>query len=294
MKTSDLGLVLLVVLAAAVYFWGRKPAKVATRAQDLVGYTSISEDGIIELPGLRFALVLEVQAVPLYLRSAQEQAAIWTNFRSLLDSLTLPVTFLVQTRHLDLRGYLEELQAAAAAAATPQLSAYGQRLAAWFRGLAEERRVRELKHYIILRMDASDAGDFASGVPGGELVAGALKKAFPSGTPLSDADARDLARQELENQAAVIIGRLSAMGIRCVPAGAAAEEERRDRPLNRQEVLDMLYAYFNRDMADAITVRDADRLRAFLPTPFSETPARFEEVMAGGAFEEEEPARAAG
>lgn len=295
MKATDAGLILLLVLAAAVYLWGKKPRKPASTAQELVGYTYISPDGIVELPGRRFALVLEVQAVPLYLRSEAEQAAAWLAFRELLNSLTLPVTFLVQTRYVDLRGYLAQLAAAAGQAATPELMAYGWRLVAWLAGLAEGRVVRELRHYIIVRMDVSDLGDFASGVGvGNELVDAAVRK-LARGPNLSDAEARDLARRELQNQAAVIIQHLSRIGVRCAPTcHDPASDRDANRPLNRQEVLDMIYSFFNRDMADVVTVRNADEMAAFSLTPYSETLDLFGEVLGSVPQEAAGPERAAG
>jgi hypothetical protein len=294
MKATDIGLILLVVFLVAVYRWGKKPVKPATRTQDLVSYLSVSPDGIIELPGRRFAMVLEVQAMPFYLKSGYEQAALWLAFRRLIDSLTVPATFLVQTRHVDLRGYLADLARAAEGAATPELAAYGRRFVSWLRTLAEERRVREFRHYIILRVDVSDLGDFASGLTPVEEALEALGRVVSRGasSALSDADARDLARQELENQAVVLIQQLSAMGLRCVPSSVRPGEPQVDRPLNRQEVLDLLHAYFNRDLADAVAVRDADEMRAFLDVPLSAT--LFMEEAVAGVPEDEERSRAAG
>ena len=266
MKATDIGIVLILAVICFIYFKGRKPAKPARTTQDLMNYVSISADGIVELPGREFRLVLEVEPVALGLKSPQEQAAAWLGFRSLLNSLTLPVTFLVQSRHLDLREYLALMGDRARNAPTAELREYGEKLSAWLQDLAEGRKVRDRRHYVIIRMGARDLEDYSSGVSvENEAVNAALKALTRAGGGMSEAEARDLARQELENMAAIVQAGLAALEIQSVR-------------LNRRGVLELVYSTFNRDMANVVSVADADGANMFSLLPQSLTP-HLEEVI---------------
>lgn len=241
--------------AALFLLAGGKNERPPRTAQEFVSYKSLSRDGIIELPGQRFRLVLEVQPINLALKSPEEKQAIWAGFRQMLDSLTLKVSFLVQTRYLDMREYLHQLEQAAAAAATPELMEYGAYL---IRDLAlrSDRNVRDRRYYVIVKYDQDDSYDLGIET-NNQAVNSALARVTRKA--VSDATAREMARQELENTATVIQASLANLGIFSVR-------------LDRAGVLEMLYATFNRDMAPVMRVADADAQEMFSLVQQSSTP----------------------
>ncbi|MHB1418651.1 MAG: hypothetical protein ACYCX4_03550 [Bacillota bacterium] len=253
----------LVLIAAAVILliWRPKQQKAnkrPTSVQELFNFKNISPEGIVELPGSKFRLVLEVQPVNMALKSPGEQQAIWLSYRNLLNSLSLPATFLVQTRFMDLNDYIAELKILNKRAATQELSDYGNHQVEALQGKVETKNIRDKRYYIILRIDTSDMASIESGVVLGnqfvnQLLTGIKKQS------LSEDDARDLAHQEMENMAGVVVSGLSNLGAEA-------------RVLNKSGALEMIYATFNRDMASTARFVDADSAGVLNLSPYSLTP----------------------
>jgi hypothetical protein len=250
---------LLYLLAAGAVFLLLRPSKKKETAQDLLELKEVYPDGLIELPGGKFRLVVEIEPVNLALRSFQEQAAVWAGLRGMVNSLSVPCTFLVQARHLDLRDYLDDYRRRAEDC-PPHIRDYALSLADWLAKEAEGKHLRDRRFYAVLKMDAASAG-----VEGGvqtdnpvvneatRLLSGIGKSKLPPD------ELRRLARDSLFEAAAVIIGSLGGLEI-----GA--------RVLDRREALEMLYATFNRDLAPFASFADADRDGAFSLFPASATP----------------------
>ncbi|RJX17212.1 MAG: hypothetical protein C4575_13650 [Desulforudis sp.] len=251
--------VLLLIAAAGAAAYLLWPKNKAETAQDLISFREIHPDGIIELPDYRFRLVMEVEPVNLALKSAEEQAAIWIGLRSLANSLHLPHTWLVQTRYLDLKDYLDRYRKMGARYGE-HIGGYVGRLADWLESESEGKQQRSRRVFLIIKVDAAAAG-IESGIRTDNPLVNSAIRALGgvSRARLSPDDMRRLARDELYEAASVVRGVLAGLEIR-------------SRVLGRAGALEMLYQTFNRDLAAVARVSDADQDEVFSLFVRSETP----------------------
>lgn len=269
-------LIFFAVVAAGLYylFFGLKKEKKASTSQDLVHYREIYPDGIIELAGLRFRIVIEVEPVNESLKSFKERQSLWLGFRSLIQTINIPYTFKIETRFLDLREYLDSIKNCSDRKST-LLRDYGHELSRWLEKKSENKQNRDRRCYIILKIDSVSKG-IESGVKTGNphlnraisSISGIQKSGLP------EKDLRKMAVDELRGMCGVVRSVLEGMDIV-------------SRQLNKQEVLDMIYSTFNRDLAPYCRLADADRDGVFSLFMASKTPEIFLEGINNGFMEEE-------
>lgn len=262
---------------ACLYFliFGMKKEKKAVTCQDLLSYREIYPDGIIELPGLRFRLVVEVEPVNESLKSFKERQSLWLGFRNLVQTINIPYTLKIETRFLDLRDYLDSIKDCSGKK-IPLLRDYGYELSQWLEKKSENRQNRDRRCYIILKIDSASKGIESGVKTGNPLLNNAISSLSglqKSGIP--ERELRKMAVDELKIMGGVVSSTLEGMDIV-------------SRHLNRQEVLDMIYSTFNRDLAPHFSISDADREEMFSIFMTSDTPQFFLEGMDYEVLEEKD------
>ncbi|HBT19957.1 MAG TPA: hypothetical protein DEA47_01080 [Peptococcaceae bacterium] len=258
MSISDIAL-LAAGIGAAYYFL--RPQEKKTTTQEILDIVSVSEDGIIELSNFNFRLVIEVTPVNMALRSFEEQSAIWAGFRNMLNSLSLPCTFLIQTRHLNVRDYVEKIKNISRNL-PGSFHEYAEDLSLWLTSRAEEKTIRDRRHYLILKTNMNMLNE--EGIRIESEIFDTVLKALSDvkKTKIPPSEIRSLARDQLNEAKSYILGSLSGMGIAA-------------RALNRKDVLDMLYQTFNRDSGPFMT-QDFEEPVLF---PSSKTPEKVLEFL---------------
>ncbi|MFZ5648963.1 MAG: hypothetical protein ACOY30_15235 [Bacillota bacterium] len=256
------------VVIACLYFllFGLKKEKKAVTCQDLLDYRDIYQDGVIELPGLRFRLVIEVEPVNESLKSLKERQSLWLGFRNLVQTINIPYTLKIETRFLDLREYLDSIRECSNKK-PPLLREYGYELYHWLDKKSENKQNRDRRCYIILKVDSASNG-IESGVKTGNPF---LNNALSSLTALqkSSVPEREIRRMtvdEIRVMGGMVVSALEGMDII-------------SRQLNKKEVLDMIYSTFNRDLAPHCRITEADRGEMFSLFMVSKTPEVFLEGM---------------
>ncbi|OPX90836.1 MAG: hypothetical protein A4E53_00816 [Pelotomaculum sp. PtaB.Bin104] len=226
---------LLAAGAGAVYYLLR-PQKKAESTQELLDYVDISQEGIIELTGNKYRLVIEVEPINMALRSLQEQATIWLSFKNLINSLNLPTTFLIQTRYLNLKDYLDWLRSLNHGK-PENIKKLTEEHIEYMQKKTEGKHLRDRRYFIILKIDAASAG-VEGGIQIDNPILDTLVKSIPKtkSARISTEGMRQNAQTELFESASLIRGNLDAMGIHSAV-------------LNKKAVLELLYQTFNRDMA---------------------------------------------
>ncbi|RYD07199.1 hypothetical protein N752_01035 [Desulforamulus aquiferis] len=248
---------------AAVAWYLFKPQKQkAETTQDLVSYKKIYPDGIVELDDLKMRLVIEIEPINMALRSQQEQVAIWSNFRGLMNTMQIPFTMLVMSTYLSMKDYTDGLKAINH---RPQIAQFRDILVNYYNEKAEGKVIRDRRFYIILKIDARAAG-VASGVEIENPILDKLISSLPkvSKSTMDDEELRYIAIDELNETSAIIQGALEGMGIM-------------SRQLNYAQVVDMIYQIYNRDIANIARVKEADESEAFSLFVRSLTPQMFSE-----------------
>lgn len=261
---------------ACLYFllFGLKKEKKAVTCQDLLDYRDIYQDGVIELPGFRFRVVLEVEPVNESLKSFKERQSLWLGFRNLVQTINIPYTFKIETRFLDLRDYLNGIRECSDQKPL-LLKEYGYELFQWLDKKSENKQNRDRRCYIILKIDSA-SNSIESGVKSGNPF---LNNALSSLTALQkssipEKEIRRMAVDELRVMGGLVVSALEGMDII-------------SRQLNKQEVLDMIYGTFNRDLAPYCRINDADREEMFSLFMTSKTPEIFLEGMEYELLEED-------
>jgi len=69
------------------------------------------EDGILRMPGNRYAVILKVSSINLGLKSDAEKDAIIETYKSFLNSLACPIDILIRIREIDVDKYLDDYRA---------------------------------------------------------------------------------------------------------------------------------------------------------------------------------------
>ncbi len=261
-------LLLLIAAGAAIYLlWPRNKAETA---QDLINFKEIHPDGIIELPEYRFRLVMEIEPVNLDLKSRDEQAAIWLGFRSIANSINIPHTYLVQTRYVNLKDYLDRYRRSGARFGE-NIGGYAARLADWLQSESEGKQQRSRRVYLIFKIDAASTGIESGIQTDNPLVNSAIRALGKIGqAKLPPDEMRRLAVDELYEAASIVQGILSGLEIRSYV-------------LDKRGVIEMLYQTFNRDMASSYFLAEADRSEVFSLFARSKTPEIYKTAAASDA-----------
>lgn len=256
-----LDLLLLSAGAGAVYYLF-KPQKKTDSAQELLDFNDIDPSGIIELPGNKYRLVIEVEPINMNLRSIQEQAAIWLGFRNMVNALTIPVTFLIQTRYLNLKNYFDGLQRLNANR-PEKIRNLAMEHIKHLKQKTEGKHLRDRRYFIILKVDAASQG-IESGIQIENQLIDTIVKAIPNPNRqnISPEVARKAATDDLFEMASIIMSSLEAVEIRSMM-------------LNKKQVLEMMYQTFNRDLAPFKSLEDADSMGMFSLFVESRTPEEF-------------------
>jgi hypothetical protein len=241
--------IILLAAAAGIIYYLLRPRKKRETTQELINFKDVSDDGMIELPGNKYRVVLEVIPVNMALRSFEEQAAIWAGFRSMLNSFIVPCTFLIQTRFLNISNYIELIKQQSANL-PGTLASYADDLSSWLNKKIEGKTIRDRRYFIILKTDASLVTEEGIRVES-EMFDIALKAISNMGKiKLSSKEVETQAKDQLQEAKNIVLGSLSGVDIAVFP-------------LDKKGVLDMLYQTFNRDSA------------VFMEQSFDKTPVMY-------------------
>ncbi len=247
-------LVVLFAIVAIIYllFSNRKKENIDS-TQDLFNYKEIASDGLIHLPGQKFRKVIQVYPLNIATRSGREQASIWDTFRTMVNSLVFPVTFLVQSTHLDTEDYTAQVEEERQRSENDLVREVGKDYINHIRELSEKRSIRSHKYFVIVKIDVSSAS-IDSGVEVEDntvaMAINSVLKAANKPKKMSDKEAERLARSELDNMTNIIRSYLSQMGISSTI-------------LDRRGVVDMGYTTYNRDLSNVVRTKEVDDIEAF-------------------------------
>lgn len=247
---EDIVVALIMGCIIYLYWTNKKPVK-RKSTQDLFNYKKLYDDGLVELPGHQFRKVIQVFPIDISTRSINEQAAVWQSYRTMISSLTLPITIVIQSTHVDVNDYVENVNVKISEINNPFIREMGTDYLNYVNDMAENRKVRARKYYIICKIDLSKSDE--SGIDDEGTLATAINSLLRMANKqqkLSDEEAVMLARSELENIASVLRGYLQQIGIKT-------------KVLDKVEVVNMGYETFNRDLATVIRTKEVNQMEAF-------------------------------
>ena len=178
----------------------------------------------------------------------------------MISSLTLPITYIVQSTNLDVTDYNNNIAANLEEIENPLIREMGEEYLSHIRDMAENKKVRARKYYIIVKIDinkSSVANNEEEGAMSSAI--NSVLQATNKQKKLTNEEAEILSRSELDNTISVIKGYLGQMDIK-------AEE------LDKQGIVNLAYETFNRDLATVIRTKEVNEMNAFSLFTSSATP----------------------
>lgn len=256
------------MIALILWLWRRtasgtpgSPTRVnnARTAQEFLGFETVREGMIQAAPGV-YRAVLEVQPISFWLKAPEEQRGILLAYKRVLDAQDEPFQIYVPSLRIDPREPAGAIRAASADA-PPSYAVLGETLAAWVELYLGGRTLYRRSNYLILSYVFSP-------VPG---------RARPS-----EEEIRSLARRNLSQRIDAIAKGLKGTGLVV-------------RRLDSEEIIDFLYAFYNRDRSRLGRLSESLSEGCLSPYVTGEMPdVQEEEAVSGGNDAAEGAAERAG
>lgn len=201
-------------------------AKKTHHASSTQSYVDIGEirNGILILKDGRLRLVLLATSINFALKSEQEQNAIIGQYQNFLNSLNFNLQIVMQSRRLDLTGYLKKLSERGEQEKNELIKIQTIDYVQFIKRLITVANIMDKKFYIVIPLD-----------PVNLQKRGLFDKIFHPTTKLqvkiSDVEFKSY-HEELLEMANVVIAGLSSLGVRAAP-------------LNTQQLIELFYGVYN-------------------------------------------------
>lgn len=196
-------------------------------------------DSLVVMKDGSFRAVLVVSAVNFALKSKEEQDAIIYQFQNFLNSLSGAIQIVVQSRRLDLKGYLEDLGERATNQPNQLLQFQMIDYIDFVGRLITLANIMDKRFFVVV--PHSTLTYTSKG-----LLNFFLRRSI---TPSFTATQFKRFRQELNERVNVVVSGLSGLGLRAVQ-------------LNTQELIEFYYGLYNPEEAVEEKLTDAEDLRA--------------------------------
>ena len=280
MTTEIVGVVILVILGVIFYSAVKKDKKKAVHnkdnsklskasnketVQDLLAYEEISNRGVVKLINGTYTLTIEVTQINQRLMNQIENTTVWRKFRSMLNSIGVRHTYLVQSQYLDVMDFVSDYNENAEALdnLTPQLKLAKEDIVNNYKSFGEEK-TREVRCYMIFRFNPKKDGVEKGLETGNSILDGLLSGAKGKANAMDKDEADELANSILDEVGDLAHTLLHSIGIKAIR-------------LNKVGVLNMLYMTLNRDLTLSRRLVDVNKAESFTEFKLSETPFAIEE-----------------
>jgi flagellar biosynthesis/type III secretory pathway protein FliH len=241
--------------------------KESETVQDLLDYDYISDKGIVKLKSGTYTATLELTQINQHLNNVSENAAIWKKWRTMLNSVSIRETLLVQSQYLDVNDFVNDYnsQSQALQNLTPELKEARDDIIDNYKEFAEQK-TREYRAYIIFRFNPRKDGMEKGMETGSTALNNMLAAVKGQVNEMDEEEERDLAESILEEVIDLSYQMLHSIGSKAYR-------------LNRSGVLSMTYSTLNRDLAMTQRIHDASDAHSFSELKQSLSPYYFEEQL---------------
>lgn len=218
-----------------------KPVKPAATQK----YLSVDRirEGVVVLKDGRLRMVLKATPVNFDLKSEKEQEVTIYQFQSFLNSLKFPIQITVQSRRVDLSGYIEKVKTATANEVNELLQKQSQDYLDFIKTLADQVNIMDKSFYLVI-------GHIVKGaVEKQTLIDKVLQRKKSNLADMTDAEFAEY-REVLQDRLRTVAGRLNALGITTTELGT-------------KEVIELLYNTYNPE--EAVTEHLSDPTQVTAP-----------------------------
>ena len=204
----------------------------AKSSQEFVPIKEV-KNGIIILKDGGYRAVLLVSSINLSLKAEEEQIAIINQFQSFLNGLDFPTQIVMQSRRLDIRPYLIQLEERLKAQTEQLLKIQTKEYIEFIRSFTDEVNIMTKTFFVVVSYESNGLKS-SDGVIG-QLIGG--NKNATKGQVADTKRAIDLAsfeekRSQIDQRVTSIIEGLNGMGIRSTQ-------------LKTEEIIELFYKTFN-------------------------------------------------
>lgn len=206
------------------------------------------QDGVVMTKDGGLRLILMVSAVNFALKSEQEQNALIFQYQNFLNSLTFPIQIVIQSRQLDLSGYLATLENRLMQETNELLQIQTGDYIDFVKRLISLANIMDKKFFLVIPYDLPNL----------------KSRSFFDNLLHPNKKAPDVGltefnhyREELLQRANIVMAGLSPLGLRSIP-------------LDTQQLIELFYQTFNPEEAGKEKLTDEEALVAPL---IEETPA---------------------
>ncbi|MFA6608544.1 MAG: hypothetical protein WCT07_01385 [Candidatus Paceibacterota bacterium] len=182
-------------------------------------------DGVAVLKTGELRAVILTSSLNLALKSEDEQQAILLQFQNLLNSLDFPIEFFIQSRRLNIKPYLDLLQARSGEVKEDLLKIQIHEYIGFISKFAEETNIMTKHFFIVVPYLPQNA-------PGSGTSKPLMSFGLGTETPQENKASFDAARIQLEQRVATVVQGLSRFGLRGIKLGT-------------EEMVELFYKLFN-------------------------------------------------
>ncbi|OGN13368.1 MAG: hypothetical protein A3C71_01425 [Candidatus Yanofskybacteria bacterium RIFCSPHIGHO2_02_FULL_43_15c] len=144
------------------------------------------KDGVIILKNASLRTLLEVNSVNFDLKSTDEQTAIIQGFQNFINSLDFPLQIVIQSRRLDIKGYLTKTETVISQINNELLRIQGIEYLRFVKSLTELANIMSKKFYLTVPFYLTETVDSSKGI--GERIKETFGSAQEKIKKLNDQD----------------------------------------------------------------------------------------------------------
>ncbi len=199
------------------------------------------KDGVVVMRDGSLRMVILCSPTNFDLKSPAEKDAVEFAFQGFLNGLHFPIQIVIQSRRIDLDGYLEKLDKIQSDQANPLLASLMEDYIFNIRGLLEEVNIMEKRFYVVVPY-------YVAGVSR-ENILTKLKSVFSNDEVTQTTTEYEKRKNELVQRANLVAQGLAQVGVRSVI-------------LNTQEVIELFYNSYNIDESQTQSLADVSQISA--------------------------------
>ena len=201
-------------------------------------------DGVIELESGGLRAIALASSINFALLSGEEQQAKIFAFQDFLNSLEFPVEIVVQTRALNIAKYLEKVREAERVQENELLRMQIAEYAEYISSLVELSNITTTHFYVVIPYSSAAAAS-----AGSSGIFDKVKSILsPTKKVVGEEVTFEKGQEEMNLRVSAVVGGLSGMGIRSAM-------------LNTQEVVEVLYSWYNPEVSQTEVLGDLEALR---------------------------------
>ncbi len=204
-------------------------------------YLDIKEikEGVVVMKDGSLRGVLVVSSVNFSLKSGEEQNALISAYQNFLNSLEFPIQILMQSRKLDIHGYLDKLRSTMQQQTNELLRLQTQEYIEYVAKLIEFASIMNKTFYVVVPL-TSAAGKTT-------LMTKFMNLLSPAREVSIKQTDFDRSREELMKRINQVAGAMGGMGLKSIQ-------------LNTEELVELMYNSYNLNTATPIKIKSVDDL----------------------------------